>query len=77
MEKTVEAKPLNSSRDINKLKDLISEHYQCTNSEKAKDILENFEVYLKKFLKVTSPIYEKQLNLKELVQVNNNSYPSF
>lgn len=75
--KTVEATPLNGSRDIDKLKDLISEHYQFTNSQKAKDILENFEAYLKKFLKVTSPIYEKQLNLKELVQVHNNSYPSF
>ncbi len=63
-EKNLEAKPLVHSKDISKLKELISEHYSYTNSQKAKDILENFEFYTKKFLKVVSPIYEKQLILK-------------
>ncbi|NMM61140.1 glutamate synthase large subunit [Clostridium sp. P21] len=70
--KTTEAKPLNNPRDINKLKSLLSEHYNFTNSKKAKDILDDFEFYLNKFLKIASPIYEEQLNLKEFTQESNN-----
>ncbi|MBC2581178.1 glutamate synthase large subunit [Clostridium sp. DJ247] len=61
----VEVKLVINENDILKLKKLISEHQLYTNSSKAKEILDNWDVYVKKFLKVTSPIYEKQLNLQE------------
>ncbi|SHK48199.1 glutamate synthase large subunit [Paramaledivibacter caminithermalis] len=52
---------LTDSRDIMKVKNLISKHYDYTRSLKAKRILEEWECYLKKFLKVTSQAYQKQL----------------
>lgn len=54
-----------NSEDIVELKKLITEHYHHTNSLKAKSILDNWENSINKFLKVTSPIYEKQLNLNK------------
>jgi len=61
----VQVKPVINSKDVSKLKELISEHYSYTNSLKAKEILDNWDISISKFLKVTSPIYEKQLDLHE------------
>jgi glutamate synthase (NADPH/NADH) large chain len=62
----IEIKPISESKDILKLKKLISEHYLYTNSLKAKEILDNWDICIQKFLKVTSPIYEEQLSLQDI-----------
>lgn len=61
----VEVKSLLNEEDTSKLKELISEHYLYTKSAKAKNILNNWDFYINKFLKVISPDYEKQINLKD------------
>ncbi len=50
-----------NKRDINLVKNLIQQHYSHTKSNKAKIILDNWELYVKKVIKVYSPNYEKQL----------------
>jgi glutamate synthase (NADPH) large chain len=57
----VEIEPLKSSQEINVVRELIYRHYQYTNSLKAKDILDNWLLYASKFLRVCSPLYQKQL----------------
>lgn len=49
---------INSEKDFKLLYDLISKHYEYTNSKKAELILQNFESYKLKFKKVISPEYE-------------------
>ena len=44
-----------TSTSVLELKSLIEAHAACTNSEKAKRILENFSEYLPKFKKISSP----------------------
>lgn len=56
----VQIKPLEGT-DIEALKKLLNAHYEYTESSKAKAILDNFNSYEKKFLKVTTPIYEESL----------------
>ncbi|WP_411681033.1 glutamate synthase large subunit [Clostridium thailandense] len=60
----VKITPVLDSNDINKLKELISEHYHYTKSVKAKTILDTWNTSIKNFLKVTSPIYEEAIKLK-------------
>ena len=48
-------------KDIDQLQSLIVKHYKYTNSTKAKEILDNFDTYLPKFVKVISPAYKKIL----------------
>ena len=48
----VYARRLVGDDEIKELKELIEKHYHYTNSPKAKEILENWEEYLKKFWKV-------------------------
>ena len=45
--------------DVQELKDMIQEHVAYTNSERGKQILDNFEQYLPKFKKVIPFDYEK------------------
>lgn len=56
-----------SSDDIGFLKGIITEHYNLTNSEKAKNILNNFDLYLSKFKKIIPKDYKEVL---ELVKIN-------
>lgn len=48
--------------DILELKDLITQHIEATNSEKGKEILENFEEYLPKFKKIIPHDYRKMMS---------------
>lgn len=57
----VEIELLKASQDANLVKELIHRHYQYTNSLKAKTILDNWTLYVNKFLRICSPLYEKQL----------------
>jgi glutamate synthase (NADPH) large chain len=57
----VDVEVLKGSQDVSAVKELIYRHYQYTNSPKAKTILDNWSLYANKFLRVCSPLYEKQL----------------
>jgi glutamate synthase (NADPH/NADH) large chain len=55
--------------DISEMKDLISRHYRFTGSKKAKMILDDFNKYLPKFIKVIPYDYKKvfqELKLEEI-----------
>ena len=54
----VECSELSEQRDIDELKNLISEHVAATGSEKGERILENFDEYLPKFKKVIPHDYK-------------------
>lgn len=56
-----------NSEDINFLKDIITEHYKLTSSQKAKTILNNFDLYIRKIKKVIPKDYKEVL---ELVKIN-------
>jgi glutamate synthase (NADPH/NADH) large chain len=57
----VEIESLKDEEDINKLLEMIKEHFELTNSKKAKKILDNWEEYLSKFKKVIPPAYREVL----------------
>jgi glutamate synthase (NADPH/NADH) large chain len=57
--------PLIENEDIELVKSLIEKHVQYTNSKKAKVILDNFDEYIKKFVKVISPAYKEVLEKKK------------
>ncbi len=48
--------------DILELKELIEQHVEATNSEKGKEILENFEEYLPKFKRIIPHDYKKMMS---------------
>jgi glutamate synthase (ferredoxin) len=48
--------------DIIELRELIEEHVKATNSEKGKEILDNFEEYLPKFKKIIPHDYKKMMS---------------
>lgn len=50
-----------SKYDVMKLKDMIKEHVALTNSEKGKEILDNFSVYLPKFKKIIPYDYNRMM----------------
>ena len=52
---------LSNKYDVMELKDMITEHVSLTNSEKGKEILDNFSVYLPKFKKVIPYDYNRML----------------
>ena len=54
-------------KDVKFLKDIINEHYELTNSVKAKTILDNFDLYITKIKKVIPVDYKEVL---ELVRIN-------
>lgn len=56
-----------NTEDVKFLKDIITEHYNHTNSVKAKTILDNFDLYLIKIKKVIPKDYKEVL---ELVKIN-------
>ena len=50
-----------SKYDVIELKEMIKEHVALTNSEKGKEVLDNFKDYLPKFKKIIPHDYEKML----------------
>lgn len=54
---TVEVETVSDKEDKIKLLGLIEEHFKCTNSSKARSILENWDEYSTKFKRVISPAY--------------------
>ena len=52
---------ISNKYDVMELKDMIKEHVALTNSEKGKEILDNFSEYLPKFKKVIPYDYNRML----------------
>jgi len=52
---------LETTEDIELVKSMIQKHVDYTNSNKAKEILDNFDKYQDKFVKVISPAYKEVL----------------
>ena len=52
---------MTSKYDVLELKEMIQDHVSYTNSEKGKQILENFETYLPKFKKIIPHEYKRML----------------
>ena len=59
----VSSTEVTSKYDVLELKELIKEHVAYTNSEKGKEILNNFGDYLPKFKKIIPHDYERMLKL--------------
>ncbi len=59
----VSSTEITSKYDVLELKDIIKEHVAYTNSEKGKEILNNFGEYLPKFKKIIPHDYERMLKL--------------
>jgi glutamate synthase (ferredoxin) len=55
----VECSEVSEKVDVEKLRALLSEHYEATGSKKAKRILDNFEDYLPKFKKIIPHDYKR------------------
>lgn len=53
---------VSSKYDVLELKDMIKEHVALTNSEKGKQILDNFSEYLPKFKKIIPYDYNRMMN---------------
>ena len=51
-----------NDQEIQEVKDQISEHHKYTSSARAQNILENWDEYLNKFLKIMPEDYERVLN---------------
>ena len=64
----VDLVPVDEQEDIEKLKSLIKEHYQYTDSTIAKKILDEWDISLSKFVKVFPKDYRRVL--EELKQKN-------
>ena len=52
---------LTSKYDVMELKDMIKEHVALTNSQKGKEILDNFSQYLPKFKKIMPYDYNRMM----------------
>jgi len=62
----VELSLVEDLNDIKELKDLISKHLRYTGSPMASKILENWNTYLEKFIKVTPFEYKKVIEEEKL-----------
>ena len=51
--------------DVNELKNLITNHYQFTKSKKAKAILDDFDAFVPKFIKVIPHDFKRVMEAKE------------
>jgi len=60
---------LTDSQDIELVKKLIENHVKYTNSSRGKNILDNFDNYISKFVKVISPTYKKILSKKDTAHI--------
>lgn len=54
---------VHSSHDQQELKTLLENHYAYTASQKAKDILDHFEITIQQFKKIIPSDYEKMIQL--------------
>ena len=70
----VSSEPVTDKYDVLELKKIIEEHVEATNSEKGKNILENFSDYLPKFKKIISYDYSKMLQLIAQMEERGLSY---
>ena len=52
---------ITSKYDVLELKEMITEHVECTNSAKGKEILEHFGEYLPKFKKIIPHDYHQMM----------------
>ena len=57
----VSTEELSNKYDVLELKGMIEDHVKYTNSEKGKEILDNFEEYLPKFKKIIPYDYKRML----------------
>ena len=57
----VSSEPVVSKYDVMEIKDMITAHVAYTNSEKGKEILNDFSKYLPKFKKIIPHDYKKML----------------
>ncbi len=57
----VSSEEISSKYDVMELKELIADHVKYTNSEKGKEILDNFSEYLPKFKKIMPHDYRRML----------------
>ena len=67
----VELETVESSQDKQILKNLLESHYTITESPKAKEVLENFESFLKSFVKVMPTDYKRILESKKQSEANS------
>jgi len=58
----VVSEPLSTDEDIALVKTMLEKHVAYTDSPKAKHILNDFDAYVGKFMKVISPAYKEVLN---------------
>jgi glutamate synthase (NADPH/NADH) large chain len=61
---------IEDSHDSKELKGLIENHYKYTNSERAKQILDNWKLYVDKFIKVVPIEYKKVLQEEKMEAIN-------
>ena len=66
----VELSLIEDSHDSKELKGLIENHYKYTNSERAKQILDNWKLYVDKFIKVVPIEYKKVLQEEKMEAIN-------
>ena len=57
----VSSEPVVSKYDVMEIKEMLADHVAYTNSEKGKEILQNFSAYLPKFKKIIPHDYKKVL----------------
>ena len=65
---------ITSKYDVQELKEMIQDHVTCTNSEKGKEILNNFGEYLPKFKKIIPHDYSRML--QTIVQMEEKGLSS-
>jgi glutamate synthase (NADPH/NADH) large chain len=65
----VELSPVHDYEDVQELQLMLSKHLLHTNSEKAREILVNWDFYLPKFIKVIPFEYKKVLQQEKLVEL--------
>ena len=70
----VEFGPVTDKYDVMELKEIISEHVACTNSDIGREILENFGEYLPKFKKIIPHDYKEMMNM--IVQMEEKGLSS-
>ena len=70
----VSTREVTDKYDVLELKSIIQEHVSYTNSEKGKEILDNFSDYLPKFKKIIPRDYERML--EAIVQMEKKGLSS-
>ncbi|MFW6035558.1 MAG: glutamate synthase large subunit [Halothermotrichaceae bacterium] len=66
----VDVEPLNETRDIEKVKDMIRKHIAYTGSKKGQEILNNWVGYQNKFVKIMPRDYKRMIDAIERFEKN-------